>query len=152
MNEIKVVVVRERAMKSSAKSITGPRELCALLKRRARTLDREVFWVVHLNVQNIPLSFETVSVGTVSSTLVHPRETLKSAILLGASSIILAHNHPSGNPEASEEDIELTKRMVKVGDLVGIPVLDHVIITSQGSFTSLRETKPKLFTGRNYND
>ena len=152
MKEIRVVVVRERAMKSSAQSITGPRDLCAILKRRACALDRENFWVVHLNVQNIPLSFETISIGSVSSTLVHPRETFKSAILLGASSIVCAHNHPSGNLEASDEDIELTKRLVKVGDLVGIPVLDHVIITSQGTFTSLREKKPRLFTGRDYND
>lgn len=152
MKEIKVVVVRERAMKSSAQSITGPKELCALLKRRACSLDRENFWVVHLDVRNVPLSFETISVGTISSTIVHPRETFKSAILLGASSIICAHNHPSGNLEPSDEDIELTKRLVKVGELVGIQVLDHVIITSLGSYTSLRETKPKLFTGRDYND
>lgn len=78
------------------------------------------------------------SKGTIDCTVVHPREVFKGAILLNSANIILTHNHPTGNPTPSEEDIELTKRLVECGELLGIKVLDH-IITGDGVFHSLRE-------------
>lgn len=148
MKEIRVIVVRERASKAAAKAIDGPKEAVALLACKARQLDREHFWVVHLNARSLPLSLETVSIGTASASLVHPRECFKAAILVGASAVILAHNHPSGDASPSPEDMQTTRRMVRAGQLLGIPVLDHVILGGQGSFVSLKERKPELFDAR----
>ena len=77
--------------------------------------------------------------GCLTSSLVHPRETFKPAILGGAAAIVLAHNHPSGDPEPSAEDVALTRRLVSAGTLLGIEVLDHVIIGEAGRFVSLKE-------------
>jgi DNA repair protein RadC len=79
----------------------------------------------------------TVSVGSLNASIVHPREVMKPAIFASAASIILVHNHPSGDPEPSEEDLSITRRLVQVGDLLGIAVLDHVIVARRG-VTSLR--------------
>lgn len=90
--------------------------------------DREHFVCCHLDVRNRLLSRETVSIGHLTSALVHPREVFKAAILANAASIVLVHNHPSGDPEPSREDVDITRRLADVGRIVGIPVLDHVII------------------------
>ena len=84
------------------------------------------------------LSVELVSIGSLNASIVHPREILKPAIVYSAGSIILVHNHPTGDPEPSTEDIEFTKRFAKCGDLIGIQLVDHVII-GNGDFTSLKE-------------
>jgi DNA repair protein RadC len=147
VKEVRVIVVRDRASRSSQKAIQGPKDVYHLLARRARQLDREHFWVVHLDAKNTILSLETVSVGTVSASLVHPREALKSAILVGASAVILVHNHPSGNANPSPEDTQTTKRLVKAGMIMGIPVVDHLILDGRGSYVSLKERMPGLFTG-----
>lgn len=148
MKEVRVTVVRERAPKVSPKAIEGPKDIYSLLARRARKLDREHFWVVHLDARNVPLSLETVSIGTATASLVHPREAMKSAILVGASGVVLVHNHPSGNAEPSPEDVQTTKRMVKAGEIIGIPTVDHVILDGRGSFVSMKERNPGLFGAR----
>lgn len=94
-------------------------------------LDREQFVCAHLDVKNRLLSRELVSVGHLTSALVHPREVFKAALLANAASVVLLHNHPSGDPEPSREDVELTRRLVQAGDLLGIPVLDHVIVAGE---------------------
>ena len=76
---------------------------------------------------------ETVSVGSLNASIVHPREVFKPAVIQSAASVVLVHNHPSGDPEPSEEDISITKRLVEAGELLGIGVLDHVIIASRGT-------------------
>ncbi len=91
-------------------------------------LDREHFVTLYLNTKNRVIGRETVSIGSLNATLVHPREVFKGAIRKGAASVIFAHNHPSGNPEPSIEDISLTERMVEAGVIIGIDVLDHIII------------------------
>jgi DNA repair protein RadC len=75
---------------------------------------------------------------TLTATLVHPRELFRAAILLGAAHVILIHNHPTGDPTPSVEDLDLTERMIAAGDLLGIPVLDHLILGRAGTFRSLR--------------
>ena len=80
-----------------------------------------------------------VSIGSLSASIVHPRECFKAAILTNAASVLLGHNHPSDDPAPSKDDIELTRRLVKVGDLLGIQVLDHLIVTPGGAFRSLKE-------------
>lgn len=152
MNEVRVIVVRERASKAATQAVDGPKEAYALLARRACRLDREHFFVVHLDARSNPLSVETVSIGTASASLVHPRECFKAAILVGASAIVLAHNHPSGNADPSPEDLQTTRRLVRAGNIMGIAVLDHLILDGRGSFVSLKERKPDLFDGRGLSD
>jgi len=101
-------------------------------------LDREHFVVLALDARNKPIGANTVSIGSVSASLVHPREVMKFAILANASSIILAHNHPSNDTSPSKDDIELTSRLVKAGELIGIEVLDHLVVAGE-DFLSLKE-------------
>ena len=100
--------------------------------------DREIFVAVALDARNRPIGSNIVSVGTLTASLVHPREIYKFDILSGAASLILAHNHPSGDPTSSREDIDLTRRLVQAGELAGIEVLDHVIVALGGEWVSLR--------------
>ena len=95
-----------------------------------RTAKKEHFVVLYLNARNQLIHKETISVGTLNASLVHPREVFKPAIDCLASNIILAHNHPSGDVEASEEDIELTRRIKRAGDIIGIEVIQHIIISN----------------------
>lgn len=134
---VRVKLARERAGRFGP-AIHCAGDLVALLRDELVGLDREHFLCCHLDVKNRLLSRETVSIGHLSSALVHPREVLKGAILANAAAIVLAHNHPSGAPEPSREDLELTRRLVRAGELVGIPVLDHVVI-AEGGHCSLAE-------------
>ena len=107
--------------------ISSPRDVAALLGVRMRDLDREHFVVLLLDTKNQVLGSPTISVGTLSSSLVHPREVFKPAIKLSAASVILAHNHPSRSLEPSAEDRQVTNRLVQAGKHIGMEVLDHVI-------------------------
>lgn len=89
---------------------------------------KEVFTSVHLDSKNRILCVETVAIGSLNAAIIHPRELFKTALLSNAAAIVLAHNHPSGDPTPSREDLDLTKRLQECGDLLGIRVLDHVII------------------------
>lgn len=100
--------------------------------------DREKFCVLLLDTKNQPISNILVSMGTLNSSLVHPREVFKPAIKKSANSIVLVHNHPSGNPTPSAEDIQVTKRLKESGDILGIKVLDHIIIGDR-KYISLAE-------------
>jgi len=100
--------------------------------------DREKFICMHLNIKNQIISFEIVSTGSLTSSIVHPREVYKGAILSNSVSVIFMHNHPSGDPEPSIDDIEITKRLEKAGEILGINVLDHIIVAS-GGFYSFRQ-------------
>jgi len=100
--------------------------------------DKEHFWAIFLNSQNRYLLHTLVSLGTQSASLVHPREVLGPALREGAASVILVHNHPSGDPTPSAEDRAITERLRQVGDLVGIRVLDHVVI-GRARYASMAE-------------
>lgn len=117
--------------------ISGPKDVYELLRGRLAHLDRERFVVLLLNTKNAVIESHTVSIGTLSSALVHPREIFKPAIQASAASIILVHNHPSSHLEPSREDREVTRRIVEVGETIGIEVLDHLIIGD--GFLSLKE-------------
>ena len=99
---------------------------------------RERFIVFWLNSANKVLGFEVITEGLLNSSLTHPREVFRGAIVSTCASIILAHNHPSGNPEPSQEDITITKQIVDSGKIIGIPVNDHIIFANN-NFTSLAE-------------
>ena len=101
-------------------------------------MDRELFCVVNLNSNLTPINMNVVSIGALNETYVHPRETMKSAILSNAAYLMLIHNHPSGALNPSKEDIEITDRIQNVASLMGIPVLDHIIVGRNQEHFSLR--------------
>lgn len=101
-------------------------------------LDREHFRVITLSTKNHVLGIDEVSVGSLNSSIVHPREVFKKAVEKSAAAIIMVHNHPSGDPEPSREDIQVTKRLVEAGKVLGIDVLDHIII-GDSKYKSLKE-------------
>lgn len=119
----------------SPQRLNTPQAVADLVKGRLAHLSREVFMVLQLNVKNAVISEEIVSKGTINSSIVHPREVFQNAIKNGAAAIIVTHNHPSGDPSPSDEDIQVTKRLVETGKIIGIPVLDHVIIGKHESFS-----------------
>ena len=90
--------------------------------------DKEHFWIFGLNSQNLVQYLELVSLGTLNASLVHPREVFRLAVMKGIAQIIMAHNHPSGDPEPSRDDLLITKRLVEAGKILGIEVTDHVVI------------------------
>jgi DNA repair protein RadC len=101
-------------------------------------MKKEIFRVVFLDTKNRIIDYEDISVGSLNASIVHPREVFNRAVKKSAAGVILIHNHPSGNPAPSGEDIAITKRLVQSGELLGINVLDHVII-GMGKFCSMRE-------------
>jgi DNA repair protein RadC len=114
------------------REIRGPDDVVAFVGPKLRKEQREHFLVLLLNARHEVIGKETVSIGSLNASIVHPREVFRSAIVNSAASIIACHNHPSGDAEPSEEDIAITKRLVQVGELIGIAVLDHVIVASRG--------------------
>ena len=105
-----------------------------------RDLKKEHFVVLYLNAKNQLVHKETISMGTLNANLVHPREVFEPALKYSAAQIIAAHNHPSGDPKPSEDDLELTKRLTEAGKMMGIDVMDHVIV-SKNSYFSFKEEK-----------
>ncbi len=118
--------------------IRSPRDVANLLMNEMRYLKKEYFRTIQLNVKNQVLAVEDISVGSLNSSIVHPREVFKGPIRRSSAAIILIHNHPSGDPSPSREDIEVTRRLYEAGKLLGIDVLDHIII-GDGIYTSLKE-------------
>jgi DNA repair protein RadC len=119
-------------------SISNPRDVARAVRQRIQDKAKEHFTLVLLNTRNKIIRIETISTGTLNASLVHPREVFKEAITHTASSVVIAHNHPSGDTEPSEDDIRLTRRLVEVGRLVGIEVLDHIIVTKK-EYLSFKE-------------
>jgi len=118
--------------------IRGPRDVFLRLGPALRDRKQEEFWAIYLDTQNRIVSERRITVGLLNSSLVHPREVFAPAIALAAASCILAHNHPSGDPDPSPEDLEVTQQLVDSGRLLGIPVRDHVVL-GDGAFVSLLE-------------
>ena len=124
----------------SNKKITSPEDIAKTFIPILRHDLKEKFIVVCLNSANRVIKHETISIGNLNSSVVHPREIFKVAIDCSSASIILIHNHPSGNPEPSNEDISITKKIIEVGKVMDIPVFDHLIIAGE-TFTSFVEKK-----------
>ncbi len=120
-------------------SVSTPEDVVELCAQQLRGLDREHFWCLALNTKNRLLRMSEVSVGSLNASIVHPRELFKDAVRSSAASVVVVHNHPSGDPTPSGADIQLTRRLVKAGDVLGIEVLDHVVIGDGGAFSSLRD-------------
>ena len=105
-----------------------------------RDLKKEHFVALYLNAKNQLVHKETISMGTLNANLVHPREVFEPALKYSAAQIIAAHNHPSGDPKPSEDDLEVTKRLTEAGKMMGIEMMDHVVI-SKNSYFSFKEEK-----------
>ncbi len=118
--------------------IKDPEAVVRAIRASIRDKAKEHFKLILLNPRNKIIGISTISIGTLNASLVHPREVFKDAIVHSAASVVLAHNHPSGDPEPSEDDIKMTKKLVESGEILGIEVLDHIII-GKNNFCSFKE-------------
>lgn len=119
-------------------TIRSPRDVFVLIGEDLRYLQKEHFVCLFLNTKNQVIATETLSMGSLNASIVHPREVFLAAIKRSSASLICAHNHPSGDPKPSPEDLDITRRLTEAGELLGIDVLDHVII-GDGTYYSLKE-------------
>lgn len=135
-----IQMVRDRELYYHGARLTSPGQLADAFIALVGDTDREHFVVLLLNAKNQITGLNLISIGSLTGTVVHPRETFKAAILANASRIALAHNHPSGDCIPSEEDKAITNQLKEAGDILGIQVIDHVIVnTESGDFFSFME-------------
>lgn len=118
-----------------SKSLLSPDDVYQEIKPKIAHLKKEHFILVSFDTRNRLISTDTISIGTLNSSLVHPRELFSVAIRRHAASVIIAHNHPSGDPDPSDEDIRVTKKLIEAGILMGIQVLDHIVVTQDSFFS-----------------
>ena len=131
---------RFRTLKSQRESfkISSPKDVSTLLINEMSNFKQEVFKLILLNTKNIVIGTKDVFKGTLNSSIVHPREVFKEAIQRGSANVIVCHNHPSGDPSPSKEDIDITIRLKECGNIIGIGLLDHIII-GNNKYVSLKE-------------
>jgi DNA repair protein RadC len=136
----RVCLVREGNVQTERPQLRGSEVAAAVLRTYLAHVDREHFVVLMLDRKNRLIGVNTVSIGSLTASIVNPREVYKPAILANAAAVILGHNHPSGDPQPSQEDRAITQRLVEAGTLLGIQVLDHIIIGEQAyvSFADAR--------------
>jgi DNA repair protein RadC len=115
--------------------IKNPESVVKAIRASIKDKAKEHFKLILLNPRNKIIRISTISIGTLNASLVHPREVFKDAIVHSAASVVLAHNHPSGDPEPSEDDVTITKRLIEAGKILGIEVIDHIIIAKNGFFS-----------------
>lgn len=118
--------------------IRNPGDVAKVVRAGIKDKAKEHFKLITLNTRNRITGISTISVGTLNASLVHPREVFREAIQRAASTVVLAHNHPSGNPEPSDDDIALTRRLCESGRLLGIEVIDHIIVAARDEFVSFK--------------
>jgi DNA repair protein RadC len=117
--------------------VKSPEDVVKIVKSQLKGKKKEHFLVLCLDTRNRVINCKPVSMGSLDTSIVHPREAFKEAVSSCAASVIFVHNHPSGDPEPSKEDVELTKRLVKAGEIIGIDVLDHIVVCDR-SYLSLK--------------
>ena len=127
LDRVSIRLVKDAPLYSD-KPMNSPALVVEALGKELCEMDREVMYVINIKTNGAPINCSLVSIGTLNSSLVEPRELFKSSILSNAAGIILLHNHPSGNLQPSESDLHLTKRLKMAGELIGIDVLDHIIV------------------------
>jgi DNA repair protein RadC len=136
---VTIKLIREGSVLYDVRKISNPADAVELGRRFLEDADREQLLVCCLDTKNQPQAVNVASVGSLNSSIVHPREVFKAAILSNAASILIFHNHPSGDPTPSNEDISITKRLKEAGKIMGIELLDHLIIGGNGKYCSLKE-------------
>ena len=124
--------------KKRYKPVTSPEGIYKIVSAKITNFSKEHFYVISLDIRNNFIGIDEISVGTLTASLVHPRETFESAIRRHAASIIIAHNHPSCETDPSEDDLKITKRLIEAGKIMGIEVLDHIIFTTK-SYLSFKD-------------
>lgn len=136
----RVELVRENpSADDSIETIRSPDDAAAIFERYLTCADRENFVTMFLDTKNRVIGLSTVSIGILDRALVHPREVFKPAILANAYSVIVCHNHPSGDPQPSSEDRQVTNRLVEAAKILGIDLLDHIIVAGKGRHVSLKQ-------------
>ena len=141
MTKYRLELVKEESHKYEVETrISCPKDIYEVLTKvcRIQCNAEEVFILITLNTKNIVTGYFEVHRGTINTSLVHPREVFKRALLNNASNIMVAHNHPSGDPNPSKEDIQITERLKEAGNLLGINLLDHIIV-GDDKYISLKE-------------
>lgn len=128
INIISLKVCKEKSVEYSFERIIKPKDILKLVKTAVGDTDREYFMVINLNNQNLPNSIEITSIGSLTETMVSPREVFKSAIVSNSARIILCHTHPSGSTSPSDADIKITNALVKIGKFLDIPVIEDLIV------------------------
>ena len=136
---VSLKLVKESSVLYETRKISNPYDAYRLIKNFLVDSDREKFVVVCLDTKNQPVSIEVVSIGTVNSSMVHPREVFKAAVLSNASKIICFHNHPSGSTNFSKEDEVITERLQKCGEILGVELVDHIVIGDDDKYFSFKE-------------
>ncbi|EGT3844917.1 JAB domain-containing protein [Clostridioides difficile] len=136
---VSLKLVKESSVLYETRKISNPYDAYRLVKNFLVDSYREKFVVVCLDTKNQPVSIEIVSIGTVNSAMVHPREVFKVVVLSNASKIICFHNHPSGNTNFSKEDEVITKRLQKCGEILGIELVDHIVVGDDDKYFSFKE-------------
>ena len=132
----------------SPEPITSPEAATKIMSEIMSDLDREMVTVINLDAKNRPLNYNIVSIGSINQSLAPIQNIMKSAILSNAASIIVMHNHPSGEATPSQADIQVTERLIEAGKLMELPVLDHVIVGEGGNERySFRQAHPEMFLG-----
>lgn len=131
-------------LQEKSKTITSPKNVVEILRSILAaedeiTQDKEHFWTFHLNTRSSLICLELVSLGTIDTSVVHPREVFTRAVANRSSSLVIAHNHPSGVCEPSTQDIAITECLVEAGTLLDIPIVDHIIVGNESHY-SFRET------------
>jgi len=134
----RVALVRESSLieSTTATPIQKSSEAAEILRPLFAELDREQFVVLMLDAQHRPLGMSVISIGSLTASIVHPREVFKAAILSNSAAVIIAHNHPSGSVEPSPEDLEISRRLREAGEILGIRVLDSIILGAGSAFYS----------------
>jgi len=147
-NELQVVSIRlvDDPPWKGKESLCTPEKVVEFLSEELSKYDRELLCILNMSTKAQVINMNIVSIGTLNKSIVEPRELFKSAILSNSASIIIVHNHPSGIAIPSREDILITQRLCACGELLGIPVIDHIIIGGKGEFYSMRKenTFPKV--------
>lgn len=131
--------IREENIPFALHTIISPEDAVKLAASYIADEDREIVLVMMLDTKNKVIGLHKAHIGSLNASVVHPREIFKCAILNNAASIIVSHQHPSGDPTESKQDIEMTKRLLECGLILGIPLLDHVIVSYTGKYVSLKE-------------
>lgn len=137
----KVFLVRENPEPYEIIKINSPQETVSVIREYLKFADREHFGVLILNTKNEIIGISTVSIGTINETFAIAREVYKPAILAGAASIIIFHNHLSSEPSPSKADIETTQRLQEAGQILGIKLLDHIIVSASQTYYSFAENR-----------
>ena len=139
-------LIKEKSIRY-APEITCSDDAIECVKEYLSGYDREIFGALHMSIRGKVNNASIISIGTMTSTEAHPREIFRSAILSGAAAMIVFHTHPSGDVTPSEEDVKTTERICRAGDLIGIKVLDHVILSDDDSFSLRSDGKYRdIFT------